>query len=242
MLRAPAEERKPFNEKKKLLKEELDALSRGGRDQSVDMSKETAALRQELEEQLEEELRLREELQDQMVQWQDALSQTQDDKRELELRRKHLKDLEGAAEKGKAEVQGEITAAEQRLHELEAEMERVKAEEQKQKDAANADVSSNYKALALIDETFKNASVKHDRLLDNYEVSALMERVWARIGKKPLIMQQPDAEKRLQGIVQKTMQAFDDGKSMINFQGFLRMVTYCVLCVCFVDVQCDKRD
>jgi len=223
MLRAPKEERKPFVEKKKLLKEELDALGRGSG--TVDMSQETANLRRELEEQLEEEYRMRDEMQHQMVLWQDSLSQAQQDKRELELRKKHLKDLDAAADKGKEEARAELSAAEQQLNELQEEKRLVAEEEQKQKDAENADVSSNYKVLALIDEIFKNASVKHERLLDNYEVSALLERLWARVGKKPLIMQQPESEKRLQGIVQKTMQAFDDNKSMINFQGFLRMIS-----------------
>ena len=52
-----------------------------------------------------------------------------------------------------------------------------------------------------------------------------MTKLWDRIGKKPAFMDFEEADERLKGIVLKTMQQWDEGRSMIDFNGFMSMVS-----------------
>ena len=52
-----------------------------------------------------------------------------------------------------------------------------------------------------------------------------MTKLWDRIGKKPAFMDFEEADEILKGIVLKTMQQWDEGRSMIDFNGFMSMVS-----------------
>lgn len=223
MLRAHKSDRKALKHKAELLDKELSGLSKGSGG-NKDVAQETKEVRAALDAQLEEEISLREELEEQMVRWQDEVTRNQQATVSLADQKKHLKDLEHAAAKGIKEAEEDAQAAEACVAAAHIEVINLGNKELALNNQAPADVSSNEKVMMLVSDLFQNANVSHDRLLDNYEVAALLERLWLRVGKKPLVMQLGTEEARLTGIVQKTMQAHDEGKSMIDFDGFLRMV------------------
>eukprot|EP00658_Telonema_sp_P-2_P066298 TRINITY_DN5534_c0_g2_i2.p1 TRINITY_DN5534_c0_g2~~TRINITY_DN5534_c0_g2_i2.p1 ORF type:complete len:869 (+),score=277.49 TRINITY_DN5534_c0_g2_i2:62-2608(+) len=224
MLLVPKSERKLLKKKSELLDQELDALTKGVQEEK-DLSQETAAVRDELQRQMEIEIGLREELEEQMIRWQDEKTSEQQATVSLAQQKKHMKDLEMAAGKGKKEADEEARAAVQQVSAAHMEVINLGNKELEQQNAPAADVSADEKVMVLVSELFQNANVKHSRLLDNYEVAALLERLWLRVGRKPSFMQQPGQEGRLTGIVQKTMQPFDEGRSMIDFAGYLRMIS-----------------